>query len=645
MTVKKQYCLVMFLFFSVFAVFGNEVTDLRQAIDSKAPRKTIIDLCKKASLTGNAELAALVEPLLTDPDLSHSARFVLERLYVPEAGKALRAALSKTKDPLLLSGILGSLGKRFEEENIPIIAPFLLHDNDEVVRTAAFALGKWGTAETADILLNYWQKENARQKKNAATGLLESATLLAKNKNSDKAKSLLNAVWNAKDLPAYWRASAAGALLKLDRKDDSSSLVTLLQAIALEKDPVIVQVLLPYGRSLKNRDVLNALLISKFDDLAQKTKSSILVFLSETAEVKVSEFLLAKGFSNDPMALEALNVLGKTGTAATAEMLFEILGKITKNDKTAMTEKINSVFGALAQMKDPKIDLLIKQKLEKSSDQFFVQLLDIAGKRKIHADSIYCKALSHSDPKVIEAAAYALGETGSREAIDQLAQSFQNTGEAKSAEIIRSAIRTIVLRQTDKEVTAAQLVTDLKILDGQNKIYFLDLLGELGGDKALASVAEYVMDPNPDRQDNAVRILSSWKDLSAAPYLLQIAQRHPNGKFRNRALKGYIRLIRGSNETDTVRLQRCAEAMKIASRQEEKKLVVMTYGRIFSENSLQQLALYFDNPDFKETAFEAAVDILERLPKNRSATAGEILQKIYKETKNDLVKARLAKLQ
>lgn len=644
MIIKKQYLLALLLFFVSWTVWGNEVTGLRQAIDSKAPRKTIIDLCKKASLTGDVKLVAVVEPLLTDPDLSHPARFVLERLSAPDAGKALRNALTKTKDPLLLSGILGSLGKRSEAENVSAIAPFLLHENDDVVRTAAFALGKQGTGAAADLLLNYWQKGNARQKKSAASGLLESANLLVRNKNNNKAKELLNAVWNAKDLPAYWRASAAGLLLNLEKQENSSSENALLQAIALEKDPQIVQVLLPYGRSLKDRSALNSLLISKYDILAEKVKPSILVFLSETSEAKAGEFLLEKGLSDDPLALDALNALGKTGNVATAETLFETLEKIAKNNKSVTPEKIDAAFGALALMKDPKIDSLVKRKMEESFDLYPVQLLVLAGKRKISADSIYHKALGYSDHKVIAAAAFALGETGNREAIDLLVRSFQNCNDPKTVETIKSAIRTISLRQTDKEMTAARLVTNLKILRGQNRIDILDLLGELGGSKALTVLVEYVMDSDPDLQDNAVRILSSWKDQIAAPYLLQIAQRHPNGKFRNRALKGYVRLVRESNDPDAVRLQRCEEAMKVASRLDEKKIVVMAYGRIFSEDSLQKLAFFFDNPDLKEKAFEAATDILERLPKNRSVKTGEMLQKIYKETKNDLVKARLAKL-
>ncbi len=106
---------------------------------------------RKLAVIGTAESVPALAALLTDKDLSHMARYALERIPAAEAAKALRDALAKTSGAEK-AGVAGSLGTRRDAESIADLAA-LLGDSELCVATAAAtALGDIGTAESAKAL-------------------------------------------------------------------------------------------------------------------------------------------------------------------------------------------------------------------------------------------------------------------------------------------------------------------------------------------------------------------------------------------------------------------------------------------------------------------------------------------------------------
>src|ERR1043165_631628 len=66
------------------------------------------DACAKLKFIGTSHCIPALAALLTNEQLSHSARYALEPMKGPEAGKALLDALSKTKG-LVEVGVINSL--------------------------------------------------------------------------------------------------------------------------------------------------------------------------------------------------------------------------------------------------------------------------------------------------------------------------------------------------------------------------------------------------------------------------------------------------------------------------------------------------------------------------------------------------------
>ncbi len=142
-------------------------------------------ICRQLSLVGSADCVPAVAELLPDEKLSHMARYVLERIPAPEASKALREALGKTKGVQKV-GVLNSLGVKRDAESLPAIVPLLADSDPQIAAAAAAALGAIGTSEAAKALADFQGKAPEALKLAAADAYLACAeALLAAGKKAE----------------------------------------------------------------------------------------------------------------------------------------------------------------------------------------------------------------------------------------------------------------------------------------------------------------------------------------------------------------------------------------------------------------------------------------------------------------------------
>lgn len=97
--------------------------------------------CQRLAVTGDKTAVPALAALLTDPKLSHYARFALEPMPDPSAGEALRAALGKLKGKLLI-GVINSIGMRKDTKAIGPLGELLHNPDSEVAEAANVALAR-----------------------------------------------------------------------------------------------------------------------------------------------------------------------------------------------------------------------------------------------------------------------------------------------------------------------------------------------------------------------------------------------------------------------------------------------------------------------------------------------------------------------
>ena len=91
-----------------------------QVLTSNAPAKDKDAACQKLKTIGTARCVPALAGLLTDEQLSHSARYVLESMPSSAAGAALVGALDKTSGQTQ-AGIICSVGARGEVGAVPTL--------------------------------------------------------------------------------------------------------------------------------------------------------------------------------------------------------------------------------------------------------------------------------------------------------------------------------------------------------------------------------------------------------------------------------------------------------------------------------------------------------------------------------------------
>lgn len=142
---------------AIVATHGNEAGRkelegrLAEVLKSNVSRDAKDFVCRKLMIIGTAASVPTLAALLGDNDLSHMARYALERIPAPQAAQALRESLSKLGGALQV-GVISSLGVRRDAESVPALAALLRDSDSAVARAAALALGDIRSGEAAKTL-------------------------------------------------------------------------------------------------------------------------------------------------------------------------------------------------------------------------------------------------------------------------------------------------------------------------------------------------------------------------------------------------------------------------------------------------------------------------------------------------------------
>lgn len=162
-------------------------TKIAAVIGSKAPRAAKDYACRQLRTIGTAASVPALAALLAEEELSHMARYALERIPAPEAAKALRDALATTTGKLKV-GIISSLGVRAEAESVAPLKALLTDSDGSVATAAALALGVIGSAEAGKALAS--AEPNAATRAALADSSLCCAEKLLASGNKAAAKAV-----------------------------------------------------------------------------------------------------------------------------------------------------------------------------------------------------------------------------------------------------------------------------------------------------------------------------------------------------------------------------------------------------------------------------------------------------------------------
>ena len=593
--------------------------ELLAVLRSETPEAEKALAFKGLAVHGSPACVADVATFLSNERLSSWARITLEAIPGDEASAALRTAAGSLTGRLLV-GVINSLGVRRDAAAVPLLTKRLADADADVVRAAAAALGKVGSADAAAALLAALAAGTPDRDAVAEAGVVCGERRVAAG-DTATAMKLFDGVRTA-DVSEQRQAEAARGAILVGGRDGIPLLVDLLRspskrlfnmglfaarelaagpardaALAYEVDLALVRA--AGGNATPAGDERTALVI---DLLADRN--------ADGAGKAVQQALLEATTEGTPaIRTAAIRAIGRCGDAAAAERLLDL----------AATEATvgGAIREAIATMPADGVDERIVARLDKAATLPLVVGL-VGDRRIVAATDRILKFADHADAEVRAASITALGSIVDLRDLPVLVERTARPRDEAEAAGAAAALREAAVRMADRDGCAAVMAEAIGSA-GDRAGVLLETLAEVGGGKALDTVAAAAASGDAALQDAATRVLGKWMTADAAPVLLELATTDKAGPYRGRAMKGYLRIARQFALPEVERAAMCRAALAAATDPADRKSVIEILVRYPHAATLAVAQEAAAAPDLAEEAKAAVAAIEAKLAKPAGA--------------------------
>jgi HEAT repeat protein len=556
--------------------------------------------CKRLAIYGTGAAAPELAKLLSDEQLASWARIALEAIPGKEADDALRSATGSLKGKLLV-GVINSIGVRRDSESVSTLIEKLKDQDADIASAAAIALGKIGGEASSDALRKSLAQASPKVRSLIAEGCVLCAERFLAEGNAALATQIYDEVRVA-DVPKQRIVEATrGAILA--RKTDG---IPLLVEQLRSTDLPMFQLGLQTAREISGKE-LDAALLAEVKQASPERAALIVTALADRKEFKdLSTMIQIASQGPKEVRIAALGAISRIGDESCIAPLLTIAladnGDLMQPAKTALVEI--PAENAAAE--------IIKM-LPGSKDALQQLLIEVVGLRRIEATSELVNGLDSPNKAIRTASLVSLGSTIPQDKLSILIKQVVAPKNADDAAIARQALETAAIRMPDREACAAELASASASIPIETKTKLLEILGAVGGTKALQTIAIAAKDADPQLKDIGSKLLGDWMTIDAAPVLLELATTGPTDKFQVRAMRGYIRFARQFVMPDNERADMCAKALAAAKQPAEQKLVVENLARYPSMGTLKLAIGALQIPDVKADAMQAIQTIAKKL--------------------------------
>ncbi|MCX5654768.1 MAG: HEAT repeat domain-containing protein [Planctomycetota bacterium] len=614
------------------AAAGNQgpgaESKLIAVLKSDAPPQDKAITCKQLAIYGSPAAVPALAALLPDKELSSWARIALEAIPGPAADDALRAAMNKVQGRLLI-GVINSIGVRRDAKAVGGLVAKLKDADADVASAAAAALGRIGGATAAQALVPMLATAPGGVRPSVAEGCILCAERFLADDNRDEAVKLYDTVRKA-DLPKQKVLEATrGAILAR-----GAAGVPLLVEQLKSTDNALFGIGLRTARELPGPEATEAV-------ATEMSQALMLIALADRGDAKALPAVLkvAKtGATHVRMA--AMAAIDRFGNASCVPALLEVA--IESDADLAQRAK-----GTLARLAGQDVDADLVARLPQAAGKTRQAVIEVAGQRRIMAAlPAIVKCAEDADAGVRSAAIEAIGAMGDDKQVADLVRLLSKAADSKEQATIEKVLMTLCSR--GGPACAAHLVPLTRGGESAVRIIALHALACAGGPQALAAVKAAIADKDEAVQDEAMRTLSTWPsmwpdDAAAGDALLGLAKSAKKTAHQVLALRGYLNYVHETKKLgDDERLARINAVLPLATRPEEKRLVISAVGTIGSAGALDILGTLAGDPETSDEACSAILGLLGKkdLKGVSKQQRQKALQTVVEKSKNAGVKKK-----
>ena len=598
--------------------------ELIATLRSDGPKADKAIACKKLAVLGSSAAVEDLAKLLPDEQLSSWARIALEAIPGAAADEALRKSLDSLNGKLLV-GTINSIGVRRDAGAVETLVARLKADDAEVASAAAVALGHIGNAAAAKSLRASLASAPPKVRSAVAEGCILCAEKSAADGRLAEAAAIYDEVRTA-DVPKQRVLEAVRGSILAHKDEGIAILVEQLRS----PDNGLFQIALSTAREIQGTKI-DEVLAAELGRATPERAPLVIVAMADRKEsVVLSAVLKAAGSGPKPVRLAAIAALGRVGDASCLSSLVEI----AQQDDAELTQTARAALGELP---GEKVNQEIIARLANAQGKTLPLLIEVVGSRRINAMETLLKAVNHSDAAVRSAALTSLGNTIPAKSLSVLISQAVSPKHAEDAAVAQQALKAACVRMADREACAGELAAAYEKSPVATKTVLLQILGAVGGTKALNTIGNAAKTTDPLLQDASTKLLGEWMTIDAAPVLLDLTKSAPGEKYQVRALRGYIRIARQFTMSEPERAEMCAKAFDASRQVAEQKLVLDVLKRYPSVDTLKIAVKAAQMAELKEDATQVAVAIAQ---KAKGPEVRELLSKVGLErVKLEIVKA------
>jgi HEAT repeat protein len=188
------------------------------------------------------------------------------------------------------------------------------------------------------------------------------------------------------------------------------------------------------------------------------------------------------------------------------------------------------------------------------------------------------------------------------------------------------------------------------MMNASNTANFLPMLGRIGGKAAMDVVKEQLK--SSSNHDIAVRALCNWPTAAVADELLVLVE-NANESDQNKiaALRAFVRVISLPDNEIGIRISakekivKLRKAMGLATRLDEKRLIIDRVTSIRDPESVRFVLEYFDDKDLQQNVCRTVIEIAHHnnVRRPHKDLFGPALDKVLEKVENDGLKERALK--
>ena len=585
----------------------DQVQKLIAVLKSDAPQKEKADACRELARIGTKDAVAPLAALLPDEKLSHMARYGLETIPDSSVDKALRDAAGKLQGRPLV-GVIGSIGVRRDAKAVKLLTKLLQAPENDVAQAAAKSLGSIGTKAARNALLDALDGVSAANQLAFCEGLLRCAEAAAAKGDRDAALETYDRLRQV-PAPQQVRAAALRGTI-LNRQADGLPLLSL----ALHNDDLSLFFAACRTAQEMPGPEVTRLLAGQLPSLPADRQIVLIQTLARRGDVAALPALFAAARKGEtPVRMAAVRAVAELGDVSALPVLVELLGDADKDIAAAAQESLASIpgkevdaaiigalSGGVAARRITAVELIVRRRMTSAIPALF----DVAG---------------GSDGKLRVIAIKKLGELAGPAELPRLLDLLARAASPEDLEATEQALSAVSLKATDPAACVGQVEARFAQVSPAQKCALIRVLGAIGGTNALKAVRAALNDPNVEVHAAAIRALGAWNTADAAPDLLELAKAATTPTDKMICLRGYLRLVGQVELPVDKRLTMCREAAALAQKDDEKKLLLAALGAIASVEALDLIAPCLEEPGTKEEAATAAVEVCDKLLKDKDA--------------------------